>query len=267
MFWTPNQPEHDVEELCQWWPGADYVDIVGMDAYPSDFNATFESVYGAFYNKFSVQFDKHFAIGETGTADVGFKEAWVTQLANTDLTAYPCFKSASWFEFNKQSDFRIIMDQSAATVSQTLSNFQVRSFDANTPCPAENQCVNGVCQKCSWGCLTWDCSPSSPCQTGISECQSGVCKPCSRGCLDWPCSDQHPCQGDLQCLNGVCSACTSGCLGWSCSASQPCQGEYGCVNGVCRPCALGCEGSTSVATNVVSHGLSNLYLFNTAYTC
>ena len=52
------------------------------------------------------------------------KEAWVTQLANTDVSAYPCYKSATWFEFDKGGDdFLIIEGQSAGTVTETLSNF------------------------------------------------------------------------------------------------------------------------------------------------
>ncbi len=87
MFWSPNVDTVDV--LNGWWPGANYVDIVGMDCYPNP-GATFASAYGAFYTGFANRYRKHFCIGETGVNDGGSvadKEAWVTQLANTNVSA------------------------------------------------------------------------------------------------------------------------------------------------------------------------------------
>ncbi|MCJ1454462.1 hypothetical protein MMC28_004815 [Mycoblastus sanguinarius] len=125
MFWSPNSDSPS--DLSGWWPGANYVDIVGMDVYPdSSQSPTFASVYGPFYDTFAAGYNKHFAIGETRSkeGDVGSKEAWVKQLADTDVSAYPCYISATWFEYQKGSqDFRIIQGQSAATIQETLSNF------------------------------------------------------------------------------------------------------------------------------------------------
>ena len=123
MFWSPSLDTVDV--LNGWWPGAEYVDIVGMDYY-SDPGATFASAYGAFYDGFANQYSKHFCIGETGVNNGGSvedKKAWVTQLANTNVSAYPCYKSTTWFEFDRGVDFRIIQGQDPATVTETLSNF------------------------------------------------------------------------------------------------------------------------------------------------
>lgn len=123
MFWSPNSDS--VTNIQGWWPGANYVDIVGLDVYPGS-GATFASAYGAFYNAFAKTYNKHFCIGETGAGNdaVANKEAWVKQLANTDVSAYPCYKSATWFEYNKGGDdFRVIEGQSAGTVTETLSNF------------------------------------------------------------------------------------------------------------------------------------------------
>jgi hypothetical protein len=105
--------------------------------------------------------------------------------------------------------------------------------------------TDGTCgstgNSCSWGCLGWDCSSSSPCQ-GDLECKNGICSACTWGCLGWDCSTTSPCKDSNQCTNGVCSACTWGCEGWACSASQPCRGEYECTNGVCSACTWGCLG-------------------------
>lgn len=123
MFWSPNQDS--VDDLNGWFPGPDYVDIVGMDVYPES-GATFASTYGEFYDAFAQGYNKHFCIGETGAyrgGSVANKEEWVTQLANTDVSSYPCYKSATWFEYDKRVDFRIIEGQSAATIQETLSNF------------------------------------------------------------------------------------------------------------------------------------------------
>lgn len=123
MFWSPNVDS--VANLNGWFPGANYVDIVGVDDYPGA-GATFASAYGDFYNAFAKGYNKHFCIGETGVANGGSvsdKEAWVKQLANTDVSAYPCYVSTTWFEYDKGVDFRIIEGQSAATITETLSNF------------------------------------------------------------------------------------------------------------------------------------------------
>ncbi|KAL9036492.1 MAG: hypothetical protein Q9214_006108 [Letrouitia sp. 1 TL-2023] len=124
MFWSPNQNTTS-EPIDGWWPGANYVDIVGIDVYP-DPGATFASAYGEFYDAYARRYNKHFCIGETGAnhgGSVAAKEAWVKQLANTDVSAYPCYKSATWFEYHKGVDFRIVQGQSADTIRQTLSNF------------------------------------------------------------------------------------------------------------------------------------------------
>lgn len=131
MFWCPNYDT--VENIQPWWPGPEYVDMVGMDDYPPG-GTTFASVYGAFYDGFAARYNKHFCIGETGSfngGSVADKEAWVSQLANADLNRFPCYKSITWFEYLKASDdgsseydYRIIQAQSPATVNQTLSYFK-----------------------------------------------------------------------------------------------------------------------------------------------
>ena len=124
MFWCPNSDS--VANIEGWFPGADYVDIVGIDVYPAEPGATFASVYGDFYSAFAQRYNKHFCIGETGVYEGGSvagKEDWIQQLANTNVSAYPCYKSVTWFEFDKGRDFRIIEGQSAATVRATLSSF------------------------------------------------------------------------------------------------------------------------------------------------
>lgn len=116
MFWCPNIDS--VANIQPWWPGADFVDIVGVDNYPPA-GTTFETAYGEFYDGFAARYNKHFCIGETGSIEGGTveaKEAWVSQLATADLSRFPCYKSISWFEYQKHSpdgtqlyDYRIIV--------------------------------------------------------------------------------------------------------------------------------------------------------------
>lgn len=65
------------------------------------------------------------ALGETSTkpGDTEAKESWVKALAGTNLNAYPCLKSVTWFEYVKSYDYRIVMGQTVGTVNWTLSNF------------------------------------------------------------------------------------------------------------------------------------------------
>lgn len=125
MFWCPNYDA--VANIQPWWPGADYVDIVGMDNYPPGYT-TFASAYGDFYEAFAARYNKHFCIGETGSFNGGTveeKEAWISQLANVDRNEFPCFKSVTWFEYYKtEYDYRIIMGQLPATIEETLSYFK-----------------------------------------------------------------------------------------------------------------------------------------------
>ena len=110
MFWCPNYDT--VENIQPWWPGPDYVDIVGMDYYPPA-GTTFATTFGDFYDGFAARYNKHFCVGETGSVDGGTveaKEAWISQLANADLKRFPCYKSTTWFEYLKAGhDYRIIV--------------------------------------------------------------------------------------------------------------------------------------------------------------
>jgi len=131
-FWSPNR-EGNVKDLAPWWPGQEYVDLVGIDCYPkaeedtSD-NALFERLYGDFYKTYSAPYDLPFAIGETG-AGSGQKIGWLKQLVSQDKAKYPNYVSMSWFEFDKEADFRIVMTDDA-TLQQTKDVLLGTSNDA-----------------------------------------------------------------------------------------------------------------------------------------
>ncbi|PVI05565.1 glycoside hydrolase family 26 protein [Periconia macrospinosa] len=130
-FWSPNRND-DGKQLPQYWPGKEYVDIVGIDCYPGKNEDPskidlFDKMYGNFYNTYSKANNLPFAIGETG-ADAARKEAWLKTLVSKQVKAkYPNYVSMSWFEFKKTenggtTDFRIVMtdDKTLAQTQQTL---------------------------------------------------------------------------------------------------------------------------------------------------
>ena len=91
MFWSlipPFQPGDTVDTMdAEWFPGSEYVDIVGLDAYGeilSGEQATFELMMGAFCAKYP-----HIpvALGETGWLQGGTtaqKEYWLGQVSSKE---------------------------------------------------------------------------------------------------------------------------------------------------------------------------------------
>ncbi|OSS49229.1 hypothetical protein B5807_05540 [Epicoccum nigrum] len=120
-FWSPNQAG-STSDLQPWWPGEEYVDLVGIDCYPkssqdTSSNELFDHFYGGFYDTYSKPYGMPFAIGETG-AGPGQKEQWLKTLVSQKKSRYPNYVSMSWFEFDKETDFRVVMADEA-TLQQT----------------------------------------------------------------------------------------------------------------------------------------------------
>lgn len=115
MWWSPNVDTSNAP-VAPYWPGASYVDIVGVDCYPSSnplSPSAFESCYENFYKTYSAANNISFAIGETGYAGSSGNAAWISQLVNQDMCKYPNYISASWFEYNKEADFLIVEGSSS----------------------------------------------------------------------------------------------------------------------------------------------------------
>ena len=106
MFWSPNSAS--ASDLKQWYPTSGKVDLVGIDIYPSK-QQTFAETYGEFCQAFSSA-DIPFAIGETG-AGPDLKQAWLGELVSEGAKqACPNYVGFSWFEYNKEADFRVVTD-------------------------------------------------------------------------------------------------------------------------------------------------------------
>jgi hypothetical protein len=169
-FWSPNQAA--AKDLTQWWPGKEYVDIVGIDCYPRAGEDTtkiamFDKLYGDFYNTYSKANNLPFAIGETGAGN-GQKDGWLKTLISTEVKAkYPNYVSMSWFEFDKEADFRVVMT-SASTLTNTKKtllaggNQSCGKGSGTTPPPVESPQPTGTAavpsatstskpSTCNWG--------------------------------------------------------------------------------------------------------------------
>lgn len=104
MFWSPNSGS--ASDLKQWYPTSGKVDLVGIDVYPKK-QQTFAETYGEFCQAFSSA-DIPFAIGETG-AGPDLKQAWLGELVSEGAKqACPNYVGFSWFEYNKEADFRVV---------------------------------------------------------------------------------------------------------------------------------------------------------------
>ena len=111
MFWLPNSGSPD--DLQQWYPTEGQVDMVGIDVYPKE-QKSFSEVYQAFCQKFATA-NIPFVIGETG-AGPSLKEYWFKQLISAEAkTACPSYLGFSWFEYDKEADFRV------ATAGQNIA--------------------------------------------------------------------------------------------------------------------------------------------------
>ncbi|KUI56511.1 hypothetical protein VP1G_03799 [Cytospora mali] len=123
MMWSPNL--QDLDTLNNWWPGAEYVDIVAVDHYPSsdsEVQEGFEGNYDQFYTEYVKPYGKPFILGETAYGGSA-KYDWVEDVTNSDFGSYPLYKGAMWFEYNKEADFYVVYNASDSEISTFDGNF------------------------------------------------------------------------------------------------------------------------------------------------
>jgi Cellulose binding domain/Glycosyl hydrolase family 26 len=112
---TDSSPSASWNEPAQAYPGAAYVDWVGIDGYNWGFGpswdttgnhwVSFSSLYGTPYQKArSIAPDKPVMIAEIASSeDGGNKAAWISDMsAQLRSGAYPDLKLISWFDQNKE---------------------------------------------------------------------------------------------------------------------------------------------------------------------
>ncbi|KAL2827424.1 glycoside hydrolase [Aspergillus cavernicola] len=138
MFWSPNL-DTPSEPVAPWWPGKQYVDIVGMDYYPNADEGLphFATAYGRFYDTYAAAYELPFAIGETGTqlsthesASTAQREEWLQTVLNPRSSGLvdsyaKYYMSCTWFEYGPPAHeitFYVVYNQSGDVVEATASN-------------------------------------------------------------------------------------------------------------------------------------------------
>lgn len=116
FVWSPNAdsvPNTTANAIGKYWPGESYVDSIGIDGY--NFGTTtstwrsFSSVMGPAYKAVTaLSATKPIFIAETGCGTTGGdKAAWISNMFKVIPTTYPRIIGVTWFNANKERDWRI----------------------------------------------------------------------------------------------------------------------------------------------------------------
>lgn len=113
MWWTPNVAS--AENYAQYEPDdLSTVDLVGVDYYPKELSGSdFVDTMQAFHDKYAVD-GRMFAIGETGLGWAGSiddKFKWLAEIVAAK-SSMPQFLSMSWFNFQKEYDYKVAGESS-----------------------------------------------------------------------------------------------------------------------------------------------------------
>jgi hypothetical protein len=125
---TIDRPEEAWNDLANYWPGADYVDWFGMDAYnwyPHDPwghdrpYQSFDDCFSDVYTELMMLALKpviiaEFATGEFTRGDMD-KAAWITEAFTRMNADYAWVKMFTWFNIKKELDWRV--DSSPAALA------------------------------------------------------------------------------------------------------------------------------------------------------
>ena len=124
-LWVPHGPSTDLSteawnKLANYWPGDDYVDWVGLDAYnfyPVDPwggerpYRDFDNCFRAIYDSCVALTDKPFMIAEFGTGEFDYegltKADWIEDAFTKIKTEYSRIKLFTWFDIKKELDWRV----------------------------------------------------------------------------------------------------------------------------------------------------------------
>ncbi|MGU3437512.1 glycoside hydrolase family 26 protein [Actinomycetes bacterium M1A6_2h] len=126
--WSPNVSFDGSTPSAESYPGADYVDVVGLDGYnwgtslPTTHWIAPSDLFGASLDEMrSIAPDKPIVIAEVGSSDSGGDKAqWITSLVEfldeqEDVTAFV------WFDHDKEADWRLSSTpESAAAFADAL---------------------------------------------------------------------------------------------------------------------------------------------------
>ncbi|KAL7005879.1 hypothetical protein EMMF5_004615 [Cystobasidiomycetes sp. EMM_F5] len=119
MFWCPNSAWDAASAYANYWPGKDYVDVVGVDFYPTSDYSSLASHVQDIHDTYAKANGLPFHIGETGsTKDFSTKLKWATVVSSqSTCNSLPNLVAVHWFEYDMQrdgGDFRLTADPSNA---------------------------------------------------------------------------------------------------------------------------------------------------------
>ena len=125
--WSPNVEYTGSTSLAELYPGAAYVDWVGIDGYNWSTVSghqwqSFSSVFSQTYNDLlAMSLGKPLMVAETASAEIsGNKAAWITDAYTTQLaTNFPQIKAVMWFDENKETNWTI---ESSATAQSAFAS-------------------------------------------------------------------------------------------------------------------------------------------------
>lgn len=129
--WSPNVPYTGSTPLASLYPGAEYVDLFGLDGYNWGASQTWSSwtdpsaLFGGGLTELrALAPGKPILVAETASAELGgSKAAWNTQLVSF-LAAQPDVTGFVWFHHDKEVDWRI--DSSPESASALASALAAR---------------------------------------------------------------------------------------------------------------------------------------------
>jgi hypothetical protein len=109
-----------------YYPGDDYVDWVGLDAYNWGSSSSC-CIWSSFGDLVDTPYQdyasvKPIMLPETASAEVGGdKGAWITDMHNLIKTQYTDIKGVVWFDINKETDWRIASSPSALAAYKAMA--------------------------------------------------------------------------------------------------------------------------------------------------
>ncbi|MBN1597487.1 MAG: hypothetical protein JW894_04295 [Bacteroidales bacterium] len=124
-LWVPHGPSIDLKEeewnaVANYWPGDEYVDWIGLDAYnwyPKDPwggnrpYRDFDNCFRKLYDDCAILGDQPMMIAEFASCEFEYdgidKAAWITDAFNKIKTEYPRIKIFTWFHIKKELDWRV----------------------------------------------------------------------------------------------------------------------------------------------------------------
>lgn len=122
-----NLPLSPIQNARKFYPGNDYVDIVGIDgvnfgtSQPGSKWRTFDQIFSSSY-QFALGFGKPIVIAETASSEIGGNKAqWIREMMESLNSKFTGVNEVIWFNINKETDWRInSSDQSTQALRQSL---------------------------------------------------------------------------------------------------------------------------------------------------